>query len=124
MLAPSIEVQDLQRGRNLIADGNNWCRGTRHSGNKHCALGALETVFKIDDIYAAKHDLHQSHVLALLGDVAHEFIRGTNFDFVADYRGTKQAKDMSAIAIVNDGLGHIATLNMFDHAIRRAMQPA
>lgn len=92
MLAPSQEVQDLQRARNLIADPAHWCQGDYHIGDRHCAIGALLAVGGLPS--------------------------GT---MSPTYKYLMHAAGGWHPSVINDHFGHVATLAMFDRAIQLAM---
>lgn len=110
MLAPSQEVQDLIRARNLIADPERWCVGNlaetangrgceieSPAAQKFCALGAIIRVADDRD-YSSSYD----------------FLCKASVELYPQCDGY--------ISAVNNDLGHEATLRMYERAIEIAAQ--
>lgn len=98
---PSTTTQNLIKARELIADEKNWCQGAYSKGHRHCARSAL-------GIAANKYDPN-SEVFVTLDRAAMEMVGGSG---------------SLGSMVVNDTLGHAATLRMFDRAIELSLQDA
>ena len=108
MLARSPLIQNLEKARNLIVDKDRWCEGgLRDELGRHCAIGAYNEVAGTQGYREVPDALVKAAVNMVDEAGLNRWDAGFGFH---------------AVYMVNDQLGHEATLRMFERAIEIAIQ--